>query len=201
MENKYLIYSDIYRVYGRYSKKYISKIIFNINVTPGSRYVFFMRICNYLYKNKNSIIKKVFFKIIYKKLLRLQVKYGIQISCTSDIGPGFTLPHFGDIVMGEGVKIGKNCTVLQGVTIGSNLFKNRFKLATIGDNVLIGAGAKIIGPVNIGNNVTIGANAVVTKDIPDGAVVAGNPAKIISYKKPIIIYNDYMTFEEFSYIR
>ncbi|ELP5188094.1 serine acetyltransferase [Clostridium perfringens] len=196
-ELNYFFYSDLYRVYNNYDKKLLVKIIFNIDVTPGSRYVFFMRICNELYNNKKSIIRKVLFKIMYRKLLKLQVNYGIQISCASEIGPGFTLPHFGNIVLGEQVTIGKNCTILQGVTIGSNLFKDRFKLAKIGDNVLIGAGAKIIGPIKIGNNVTIGANSVITKDIPDGAVVAGNPAKIISYKDSIVIYNDYMTFEEF----
>ena len=87
---------------------------------------------------------------------------------------------------------------MQGVTIGSNLFKDRYKLATIGDNVLIGAGSKIIGPIIIGDNVTIGANSVVTKDIPNGAVIGGIPAKVLSYKNSIVINNEYEDMDEFN---
>lgn len=99
--------------------------------------------------------------------------------------------------MSQGDCIGKNWTILQGVTIGSNLFKDRYKLATIGDNVLIGVGAKIIGPINIGDNVMIGVNSVVTKDIPSGAVVGGNPARILSYKDSIVINGEYDEHDKF----
>ena len=70
-------------------------------------------------------------------------------------------------------------TIFQGVTIGSMRGKG---VPVIGNNVVIAAGAKVIGDVRIGNNVFIGANAVVVKDVPDGAVVGGNPARIISMK-------------------
>ena len=92
---------------------------------------------------------------------------------------------------------GVELSILQGVTIGSNLFKSRYEVAQIGDNVLIGAGAKIIGPIKIGHNVTIGANSVVTSDIPNDAVVAGSPAKLIKYKPAVKINQDYESFEEF----
>ena len=74
-------------------------------------------------------------------------------------------------------KIGKNCIIGSCVTIGGK--SGWYEVPVIGDNVEIHSGAKIIGPVRIGNNVIIGANAVVTKDIPDNCVVAGIPAKII----------------------
>jgi serine O-acetyltransferase len=190
---KYYIYADLYRAYGRTNKKILLRVMIGLDPS-GTKYIILMRIVRYLYDNNKA---KLLQRLLSHILNRYQVKYGIQISYKSDIGEGLTIPHCGTIVLGGSVEIGKNCTLLQGVTIGSNLFKSRFELATIGDNVLIGAGAKIIGPVKIGNNVTIGANSVVTKDIPDGAVVGGNPAKILSYKDAIVIYGDYITKNEY----
>lgn len=186
-ELKYYIYSDIYRQYGKVNKKNLLKVILGLDCS-GSKFILFMRYCKYFCSKNNKSITAKLLSFIFN---RYKIKYGIQISFTTEIGEGLTIPHCGGIVIGERAKIGRNCTILQGVTIGSNLFKSRFDLASIGDNVLIGAGAKIIGPLKIGDNVTIGANSVVTKDIPSGAVVGGNPAKVLSYKESIVIYGDY----------
>lgn len=104
-------------------------------------------------------------------------------SMGTDLGTG---AHFAEpprlvhglngIIIHHRAKIGKKCVIHQQVTIGSN---GRGGVATIGENCFIGAGAKIIGGIIIGNNVKIGANAVVTKDVPDNCVVVGIPAKII----------------------
>ena len=95
---------------------------------------------------------------------------------------GLLLPHPGFIRVDSFVKIGKNCTILPMVLFGK---KNPGLQGTIivGDNCYVSTGATILGPVTIGNNVTIGAGAVVTKDIPDNAVVGGVPAKIIKMKE------------------
>lgn len=83
--------------------------------------------------------------------------------------------------------IGKKCSIGTNVTIGG---KSRwYEVPVIGDNVYISSGAKILGPIRIGNNVTIGANAVVTKDVPDNCVVAGIPAKIIKMYNSSETYN------------
>ena len=96
------------------------------------------------------------------------------------IGPGFRIYHVGDFVhVGSNVRIGKNCTMLPGVVFGNKTEKPDTRIVTVGDNCYFGLGVKIFGPVHIGNNVTIGANAVVIKDIPDDCIVAGIPAKII----------------------
>lgn len=73
--------------------------------------------------------------------------------------------------------IGKNCIIGQGATIGGK--SQWYEVPVLGDNVYVAAGARILGPIRIGNNVTIGANAVITKDVPDNCVVAGVPARII----------------------
>lgn len=108
---------------------------------------------------------------------RNQYKTGIHLLLGTAVGQGLQFPHFSCIVIYNYATIGHFCTIFQGVTIGAAGGKGAPK---IGDNVVIAAGAKVIGNVIVGNNVFIGANAVVVTDIPDNAVVAGVPAKIIN---------------------
>ncbi|MFN3193056.1 MAG: serine O-acetyltransferase [Aureliella sp.] len=100
------------------------------------------------------------------------------------VGAGLILEHYGlGVVIHPNVTIGRNCRIYHHVTIAGEVAIGAPERVTIGDNVMIGAGAVILPRSNsslrIGNNVAIGANAVVTKDIPDNAVVAGIPAKVI----------------------
>jgi len=105
---------------------------------------------------------------------------GISIQIETIIGSGFYIGHFGEIVIHPMSEIGKNCNISQGVTIGkANRGKNK-GYPVLGDNVYLGPGAKIVGAVKIGNDVAIGANCVVTKDIPDHSVVVGIPGRVIS---------------------
>ncbi len=93
----------------------------------------------------------------------------------ADIGPGLVILHSFGIVINSSVRAGKNLVIEHGVTIGAE--KNQSPV--LGDNVFIGAGAKVIGAVTIGSDVKIGANAVVLKDLPDGATAVGVPAKVV----------------------
>jgi serine O-acetyltransferase len=111
----------------------------------------------------------------------IEIITGIYIDPDATIGPGLYIPHFGGIVIGERVVIGRNCDIHQGVTIGVGGRAPR-GYPVVGDRAYIGAGAKVIGPIEIGDDVAIGANAVVTKSIPDRAVAVGIPARIISYE-------------------
>lgn len=100
----------------------------------------------------------------------------------ANFGPGFVLIHSNGVVINTGVQAGRNVFIEHQVTIGAE----KQKAPVLGDNVFIGAGAKILGAVRIGNDVKIGANAVVTKDVPDGATAVGIPAKVIKlYDKPV----------------
>ena len=115
----------------------------------------------------------------YKRLC-----YNLKVDIKpNNLGPGFRLVHLGALVrVKRDCIIGRNCTMLPGVVIGNKHFDSRDEHVIIGDNCYIGLGAKIFGAVTIGDNVTIGANAVVTKDIPSNVIVGGVPAKILRYK-------------------
>jgi serine O-acetyltransferase len=114
-------------------------------------------------------------------LYRYTFKLGIAIPYTTQIGSGFYIGHFGGIIVSPDAIIGKNCNISQGVTLGRANRGKRKGSPVLGDNIYIGAGAKIIGGVKVGNNVAVGANCVLVDDVPDNAVVVGIPGKVISF--------------------
>lgn len=127
----------------------------------------------------------------YLKFQKIQKNCGVELNQHTRIGYGLRLPHRGGIVIHPQAVIGNNCEIMQGVTIGNNILKSRDDVAVIGDEVLLCTGAKIIGGVHIGNTVVVGANAVVTKDIPNHTVVAGIPAKEIRTCDDRFVINRY----------
>lgn len=143
----------------------------------GFRYTFWMRTCSY-FRNNKFYYPLFVLSLLY--LRHLSFKSGIQIPYDTEIGPGFYIGHFGTIVINGETKIGKNVNISPGVNIGMANRGSKKGVPTIGNDVYIAPGAKIVGRIKIGNNVAIGANAVVTNDIPDNACVAGVPAKILS---------------------
>lgn len=105
---------------------------------------------------------------------------GVEIHPGATIGKGLFIDHGAGIVIGETSVIGDNCTIYHGVTLGGRgHVKHAKRHPTIGDNVLIGAGAKLLGNITIGNDVMIGANSVVLHDVPAYATVVGVPGKIV----------------------
>lgn len=105
-------------------------------------------------------------------------KTGIEIHPGAQIGKGLFIDHGMGVVIGETTIIGDNCLLYQGVTLGGTGKDKGKRHPTLGDNVMVGAGAKVLGPINIGNNVKVAANAVVLKDIPDNCTAVGVPARI-----------------------
>ena len=103
---------------------------------------------------------------------------GIEIHPGAQIGKGLFIDHGMGVVIGETTVIGDNCLLYQGVTLGGTGKDKGKRHPTLGDNVMVGAGAKVLGPINIGNNVKVAANAVVLKDIPDNCTAVGVPARI-----------------------
>ncbi len=110
------------------------------------------------------------------------VLFGLEVTPRCDIGPGIFFPHPSGTVIGAS-RIGRNATILQGVTLGAQKMDLGFDCSLrpeVGDNVLLGAGAKILGGIRIGDNVTVGANSVVLKSVEPGSTVGGIPARKLS---------------------
>jgi len=110
--------------------------------------------------------------------------YGNYISSSAVIGPGFQLPHPTSIVIGQGVTIGSNVKIYQGVTLGGRIIGDWKKgnYPYIGDETVIFAGVVVIGKVRVGKNCVIGANSVVITDIPDNSTAVGAPARVINIR-------------------
>lgn len=116
---------------------------------------------------------------------RLSLKLQISLY-PGTIAGGLRIYHAGGpTLISPKCRIGRNCTIVSGVVFGNKYEMGDNKITTVGDNCYFGIGTKIMGAVNIGNNVTIGANAVITHDIPDNAVVGGVPARVIKIKDTI----------------
>ena len=115
---------------------------------------------------------------------------GIEIHPGATIGGGLFIDHGSGVVIGETAVIGNNCTLYHGVTLGgTGKEKGVRRHPVIGDNVLVGAGAKILGAIRVGNNSLIGANAVLLCDVPDGATVVGVPGRVVRVKGTPVIHS------------
>lgn len=118
-------------------------------------------------------------KVAYLALFKLvEITTGISLPSNARIGRGFYIGHFGGIIVHPDTIMGERCAISQGVTIGV-LGGARPGVPRFGNDVYIGAGAKILGPVTVGDGAVIGANAVVLEDVPAGATAVGVPARII----------------------
>jgi len=104
---------------------------------------------------------------------------GIEIHPGATIGRRFFIDHGMGVVIGETAEIGDDCTLYHGVTLGGTSWKEGKRHPTLGNGVVVGAGAKILGPITIGDNAKIGSNAVVVKNVPAGATASGIPARIL----------------------
>ncbi len=104
---------------------------------------------------------------------------GIEIHPGATIGKGLFIDHGMGVVIGETAEIGDNCTIYQGVTLGGTGKDVGKRHPTLGDNVMIGAGAKVLGPVKVGSNSKIAANAVVLREVPENSTAVGIPAKVV----------------------
>ncbi len=115
---------------------------------------------------------------------------GIEIHPGATIGKGLFIDHGSGVVIGETAEIGDNCTLYQGVTLGGTGKDSGKRHPTLGNNVMVGAGAKVLGPFKIGDNSKIAANAVVLKEVPEDCTAVGIPAKIVKRKDAKVPQND-----------
>lgn len=130
------------------------------------------RISNKLYKYKLFFLARLVSQIS-------RFFTGIEIHPGATIGKGLFIDHGMGVVIGETAEVGDNVTIYHGVTLGGTGKHKGKRHPTIGNNVIIGSGAKVLGPINIGDNVKIGANSVVLKDIESDKTAVGIPAKVV----------------------
>jgi len=103
---------------------------------------------------------------------------GVEVHPAAVLGPGLFIDHGMGVVIGETAEVGENVSILQGVTLGGTSTKREKRHPTLGDNVVVGAGAKIIGGFRIGNGSRIGAGSVVVREVPENSVVVGVPGRV-----------------------
>ena len=157
-----------------------AKSIISIILTyPGVKAVFFHQISNFFYKAGFDLIARIISQTI-------RFFTGIEIHPGAKIGKNLFIDHGMGVVIGETSEIGNNVTIYHAVTLGgsspsidSERQRHEKRHPTIGDDVVIGSGAQIIGPIKVGNKSRIASNAVVVKDVPDNATMVGIPAKAV----------------------
>jgi serine O-acetyltransferase len=135
----------------------------------GFRYTYFLRLAS-----GSGGLLYIFYKLILK---HMTIKYGYEISDKTEIGEGLAIMHLGGIAINHHAKIGSNCTIYQGVTIGGDVGK-KSGAPVIGDKVWIGPNAVLAGKIIVGSNVLIAGNSYVNFDVPDNSIVLGNPGVI-----------------------
>ena len=140
---------------------------------PGFHAIMWHRISHFLWNIGLKLVSRIISNII-------RTFTGIEIHPGARISSGFFIDHGMGVVIGETTDIGKNVTIYQGVTLGGISSSKGKRHPTINDNVIIGAGSKVLGPLEIGMNTKIGANSVVIEDIPKNSTVVGIPGKVVN---------------------
>ena len=174
-----LIHSDYRRYVAQGNPHFFSIILACQGIWASVVY----RISHSLVSSTRVPIVKRCFRIIAAIASKLmQIITGIALAYDSEIGEGLHILHFGNIIVGSKVKMGSNCTISQGVTLGGGGHGLGWGVPTIGNRVYIGPNAVVFGKITIGNDVMIGAGCVVSRSIRDRAVVIGNPAQIVWFE-------------------
>jgi len=171
---KALLGADLFRYAGAVNMRAFWR---HFLFTPGFKYTVWMRSCGYFKLKRWALPLYVFTKWM---LMRCRYKYGIAIPEYTVIGPGLFINRFGGVMVNGDVVIGANCNITHGAMLGQSNRGANAGSPIVGDRVFLAAGSKVIGRVVIGDDAVIGANAVVTKDVPPNGVVGGIPAKLIS---------------------
>ena len=139
---------------------------------PGIHALIFHRLAHYFYRRGQVLLPRLISQ--FSRFLT-----GIEIHPGAIIGQGLFVDHGMGVVIGETSELGNNVTIYQGVTLGGTGKEKGKRHPTIGDNVVIGAGAKVLGPIEIGSGARIGAGSVVLNSVPPGATVVGVPGRVV----------------------
>ena len=152
-----------------------ARSIWEVLLYPGLHAIFWHRIAHFLYQHRFFFIARLISQIV-------RFFTGIEIHPGAKIGKGFFIDHGMGVVIGETTEIGDNVTLFQGVTLGGTGKEKGKRHPTIGNNVTIAAGAKVLGNIKIGDNVNIGAGSVVIRDVPSYSTVVGVPGRVVKHR-------------------
>jgi len=148
------------------------------------------RFAHFFYKWKLKVLAYLIYYFV-------RVVFSMDIHPAARIAPGVVIDHGIGVVIGSTASVGRGTLIYHGVTLGTRKPCSGKRHPDVGENVMIGTGAKILGPIRVGNNAVVGANAVVLEDVPDGAVVVGVPARIVKWRRDFC--DDGKTDREHSY--
>jgi serine O-acetyltransferase len=140
---------------------------------PGVHALFAYRLAHWFWKHKWFLVARILSGIA-------RWLTGIEIHPGARIGARFFIDHGMGVVIGETAEIGDDCTLYHGVTLGGTSWQPGKRHPTLGNGVIVGAGAKVLGPISVGDNARIGSNAVVVKDVPEGVTVVGIPGRTVN---------------------
>jgi serine O-acetyltransferase len=164
----------------------------NLWISPGGIASIHYRLAHWAWSARTPVRLVSRVPLIFFQRL-VEVWAGVGISPQAVIGPGLYIGHFGQIIVHGEARLGSNATLTQEVTLGFTPTGRRKGAPTIGDRAYIAPGAKVFGSITVGDDVTIGANAVVTNDVEDRAVMGGVPARVISKQGSFdLVYYDGM---------
>jgi serine O-acetyltransferase len=171
-----LLSADLYR----YRRQTNRRAFFSAYLRePGFRFTYYLRMVAYYSAKRKSlgILPYIFNRVL---LNRYRFKYGFEISPTTSIGPGLYIGHFGGVIISPYAVLGANVNIAHGVTIGAASRGARMGAPTLEDRVWVGANAIIVGKITIGHDALIAPGAYVNFDVPQMAVILGNPGKVVS---------------------
>jgi serine O-acetyltransferase len=144
---------------------------------PGLHAIWGHRLSHWLWHHRARLPARAFAELT-------RALTGVEIHPGATLAPSVFIDHATGVVIGETAEVGADVTIYQGVTLGGTSLDKGKRHPTVGDRVIIGAGAKILGPITIGDDSRIGANAVIVKPVPPGSVVVGVPGQVISRSHP-----------------
>lgn len=144
---------------------------------PGLHAIWFHRIAHFFYKKNLFLIARMI-SHFSRTLTQVEIHPGAKL------GPGLFIDHGAGVVIGETAEIGRNVTIYQGVTLGGSGKEKGKRHPTLGDNVVVSSGAKVLGSFTVGSNSKIGAGSVVLKAVPENCTVVGIPGRVIAGHRP-----------------
>jgi serine O-acetyltransferase len=166
----------------RYSAHHDGRTIFSLCVEQGAWALLQYRIASAVYRRRRERPNRIEMLLIVLSQKMIEIITGISLPFQADLAPGLYIGHFGPTLIHVEASIGTGCNISQGVNIGESGRGDRRGVPVVGRRVYIGANAVVAGRIHVGDDSVIGANALVTRDVPPGCTVVGNPATVVSQR-------------------